>query len=476
MNPIDPKTFSRHKERAARMILAAPLAALLLLGGAATSSLSAQTELVEVALGRPSAVRVVQGRSHTIQTNRGFADLVVGDPDIADVMPLTDRSLYVLGKKLGTTNVSIYDAGKQLIGVIEVEVGYNTARIASDLDRVAPDSGAKVSSSNGRTVLSGDVGDAVAAAKAVTVARHYGSEIVNDLVVRSPQQVMLEVRFVEASRSAARELGVSWKAVGENFGNPTRAANNFAAASGLGLASGTPFGAVLGRVLSSGVEADVLVEALEERGLARRLAEPNLITLSGEKAHFLAGGEFPIPVQSDGDTITVDYKKFGVSLTFTPTVLANGVINLRIEPEVSQLDYTNTVRTAAVAVPALIVRRASTVVELRDGQSFAVAGLLQSINHETKEQLPWIGDVPILGSLFRSAAFEKKETELAIIVTPRLVQPAKPGQRLKTPLDNTRPGNDLDLFLAGKGEVSVAKARVSGTFPLPSTGHFLDLR
>jgi pilus assembly protein CpaC len=220
----------------------------------------------------------------------------------------------------------------------------------------------------------------------------------------------------------------------------------------------------------------VIVQALEERGLARRLAEPNLITMSGEKANFLAGGEFPVPVQGDRDRITVEYKKFGVSLTFTPTVLANGVINLRIEPEVSQLDYTNTVRTATVAVPALIVRRASTVVELRDGQSFAVAGLLQSINQETQEQLPWLAEVPILGSLFRSAAFERKETDLAIIVTPRLVKPARPGQRLKTPLDATAQANDADLFLVGQQEVPVAKARVSGTAPLPPSGHILTRR
>ena len=288
---------------------------------------------------------------------------------------------------------------------------------------------------------------------------------------------MLEVRFVEASRNAGRELGVNWRAVGKNFGAAGTAALNVAASTGNGLPTGnTPFGTIIGRVLSSGIEADVIVQALEERGLARRLAEPNLITMSGEKAHFLAGGEFPIPVAGDNTQITIEYKKFGVSLTFTPTVLANGVINLSIEPEVSQLDYTNTVRTATVAVPALIVRRASTVVELHDGQSFAVAGLLQSINQETQEQLPWLADVPIIGTLFRSAAFERKETDLAIIVTPRLVRPARPGQRLKTPLDNTAPANDLDLFLNGRQEVSVAKARVAGTAPLPPTGHFLDLR
>jgi pilus assembly protein CpaC len=320
--------------------------------------------------------------------------------------------------------------------------------------------------------------DSVSAARAVALAKQYGPEVLNDLKVKGSQQVMLEVRFVEASRNAGKELGVNWRVVGKNFGSATTAAYNVAAATGLGtLPSGNPpFGTLIGRVLSSGVDADVIVQALEERGLARRLAEPNLITMSGERANFLAGGEFPIPVQGDNNSITVDYKKFGVSLAFTPTVLANGVINLRIEPEVSQLDYTNTVRTATVAVPAIIVRRASTVVELRDGQSFAIAGLLQSVTQQTQEQLPWLADVPIIGALFRSAAFERKETDLAIIVTPRLVKPAKPGQRLKTPLDNTASGNDADLFLVGQGEVSVAKARVSGTAPLPPSGHILDIR
>jgi pilus assembly protein CpaC len=450
---------------------------LALAAAGALAPAHAQTEIVEIGEGRVGFVRATVGKSHTLQTNRGFVDLVVGDIEVADVMPLTDHTLYVLGKKAGTTNVSVYDAAKQLVGVIDVEVGYNTARLAADMDRMAPGAGARVSSANGRTVLSGEMADGVAAAKAVGLARQYGPGVVNDLVVRSPQQVMLEVRFVEASRNAGKELGINWRAVGKNFGSATNASLNFAAAIGNGLPSGNaPFGALIGRVLSGGVEADVLVQALEERGLARRLAEPNLITMSGEKASFLAGGEFPIPVAGERDRITIDYKKFGVSLTFTPTVLAGGVINLRIEPEVSQLDYTNVVRTASVAVPALIVRRANTVVELRDGQSFAIAGLLQSINHETKEQLPWIADVPILGALFRSAAFERKETDLAIIVTPRLVKPAKPGQRLKTPLDNTAPASDADLFLTGQQEVSVQRARLSGTVPPPPRGHILNIR
>ncbi len=173
--------------------------------------------------------------------------------------------------------------------------------------------------------------------------------------------------------------------------------------------------------------------------------------------------------------ITVEYKKFGVGLTFQPTVLANGVINLKIEPEVSHIDTTNSVRTGVVSIPAITVRRASTVIELRDGQSFAIAGLLQSVTSDTQQQLPWLGDVPILGALFRSAAFEKKETDLAIIVTPRLVKPAKPGQPLRVPTDDALPASDADRFLTGKQEIPVAKA-ASASLVVPPSGHILDIR
>ncbi|CAA9363651.1 MAG: Type II/IV secretion system secretin RcpA/CpaC, associated with Flp pilus assembly, partial [uncultured Microvirga sp.] len=412
---------------------------------------------------------------------RAFVDVVVGDPETADVMPLTDTTLYVLGQKIGTTNIAVYDAAKALVGVIEVEVGYNTPRLAADVARDGGGAGARVGSSNGRTVLSGSVEDGPDATRAVTLARQYGPDPVNDLKVRSPQQVMLEVRFVEASRSAGKAFGVKLQGARTDYNPDTGSVRQVAGASGLtsltGLAGNvTPFGSMLVGVLAKGVQADVLISALEDRGLVRRLAEPNLVALSGEKASFLAGGEFPIPVAGDRDRITVDYKKFGVSLNFTPTVLSKGVINLKIEPEVSQIDPTTVVRTASVTVPGFIVRRASTTVELRDGQSFAIAGLLQSVNQETKEQLPWIGDIPIIGALFRSAAFEKKETELAIIVTPRLVKPTKPGERLRTPLDNAMPVNDIDRFLVGEQEIPVAEAEIRGKTRPPSRGHILDLR
>jgi pilus assembly protein CpaC len=398
-------------------------------------------------------------------------DLVVGDPDIADVMPLTDRTLYVLGRKAGTTNVSIFDVERRLMGVIDVEVGVDAPRMVAAIEREAPGSEAHVGTANGRAVLSGTVPDAPAAARAGAVSRAYGEGAVNNLRVRQPQQVMLEVRFVEASRNAGRELGLSLQAQG----------NNVAGSSGsllrdvlVGATGNAPFGAMIGRIIAGGVQADILIQALEDRGLARRLAEPNLVAMSGERASFLAGGEFPVPVASDRDKITVDYKKFGVGLSFLPTVLEDGVINLRIEPEVSQIDPTTAVRTASVAVPGIIVRRASTVVELRDGQSFAIAGLLQSYSSEQQQQLPWLGDIPIIGALFRSAAFERRETDLAIIVTPRLVRPAAPGQRLRTPLDSTVRANDAEFFLAGRQEIPVAGAR--GSTVVPVSGHILDHR
>ena len=206
------------------------------------------------------------------------------------------------------------------------------------------------------------------------------------------------------------------------------------------------------------IKADVIVRALEERGLARRLAEPNLVALSGDQASFLAGGEFPFPVAAENDKITIEFKKFGVGLAFTPTVLTQGNINLKIEPEVSELDPTNSIKVNSVEIPSLVVRRASTTIELRDGQSFAIAGLLQSSHVSNQRQLPWVGQVPIIGALFRSAAFQKKETDLVIIVTPRLVKPRVPGEKIATPLDSKLPANDKEFFLKGIQEVD-AKAK-----------------
>jgi pilus assembly protein CpaC len=236
-----------------------------------------------------------------------------------------------------------------------------------------------------------------------------------------------------------------------------------------------PYGFLIGNLIYKGLQADIIVNALEEKGLARRLAEPNLVALSGDTANFLAGGEFPIPVPGQFGQITIDYKRYGVSLAFTPTVLNGNLINLKIEPEVSQLDPSHNVAVGNnVQVPALIVRRASSTLELRDGQSFVLGGLLQNDSQIAQNQLPWLGDVPVLGALFSSKAYQKNETDLVIIVTPRIVRPTRPGDPIKTPLDTTIPPNDVDLFLGSKAEI--ARSELPKGIPeRPFVGHMLDL-
>ena len=439
---------------------------------AAGTTGAAQARDIELTATRTSAaVKISIGKSESVRTEGSFTEVIVADPEVADAIPLTDRSLSILAKKIGTTRVSVYAEGKKLVGVFDIEVSYDTSRLGSELAQRFPQARFRVSSVNGRVMLSGTAPDAITLDKALTIAKQFGADVINSVRVASPQQVLLEVRFVEASRTASRELGVNWNV----------AANNLTATLGTtGLISGAaPFGTVVGKLLGNGVEADPMIRALEERGVVRRLAEPNLIALSGDTASFLAGGEFPIPVASNLGQVTVEFKKYGVGLAFTPTVLGDGLINLKIEPEVSQIDPTTVITVGSVTIPALIVRRANTTVELRDGQSFAIAGLLQSINSTDQQQLPWLGDLPVIGALMRSASYQKKETDLVIIVTPRLVRPTRPGDVLRTPLDTPKPANDPDFFGLGQAEITPAMKRKLKGGPNgapPAVGHILDVR
>jgi pilus assembly protein CpaC len=294
--------------------------------------------------------------------------------------------------------------------------------------------------------------------------------IVNVMTVATPQQVMLKVRFLEVDRNAGRQLGVNIN--GSNPGGTNGVSTGqgglictppcstssggglFQAAGTLaGTGVGAPFGTVLAEVVNKGANINVVVTALETKGLLQRLAEPNLIALSGETASFIAGGQYPVPTPAAvGVAPGFQYEPYGVQLKFRPTVLANGIINVSINPTVSELDFTNAVTISGTTIPSLTERSATTTVELRDGQSFAIAGLLQADNQRNISQLPWIGSVPVLGTLFRSSSYQKDQTDLVIIVTPTLVQPAPPGARLATPLDSTVPSNDVDLFLMGQLE------------------------
>jgi pilus assembly protein CpaC len=456
---------------------------------------------------------VTVNKSRTLRLPEPFASVVVGSPAIVDALPMSDRRLYIQGKEIGTTNISVFNQSMQLAGVIDVEVTPDTGNLQEKIRASTGSSAIRVGSSNRQIVLSGVAGNAVAADRAVEVAKTMVPEgnIVNAMKVAPSQQVMLRVRFLEVGRSASREIGVNWfgannagnrgfatglgtssaggrPAIGptrglpgcltppgaatcvDASGNPIPAPGSTQNAPGLPIfnAVGTllptitgsaaaPFGVALASLATKGGSLDVTLTALEEKGLIRRLAEPDLIALSGDTAAFLAGGEFPVPVAQQGSIgaapiITVQWKPFGVELTFVPTVLANGIINLRLAPSVSELDFTNPVVISGSSIPSLIKREARTTIELRDGQSFAIAGLLQARNRRGISQLPWIGSVPVLGALFRSAAYQQEETDLVVIVTPHLVAPSVPGQKLASPLDNYLPTNDVDFFLMGDME------------------------
>ncbi|MCP3368446.1 type II and III secretion system protein family protein [Bradyrhizobium cajani] len=439
-------------------------------------------------------VKVIVNKSRTFRVETPFATIVAGSSDIIDVKSLSDRLIYIQGKQTGTTNVILFDSSMKQIGILDVEVAIDTGNLQQNIRASTGSPGIRVSSSEGQVVLSGTVTDAVAAERAVAIATGTvgkGGTVVNAMSVAAPQQVMLEVRFLEADRTAGRNLGVNLYAANANgtnvantglgglntdagrvpiggvnggVGAPPTGSLPLLGTAGtlLGTAGGispVPFGSLLTSIVrtANGGSVDLLISALETKGLVRRLAEPNLIALSGDAARFLAGGEFPVPIPNTTvngfPTITIEYKKFGVELAFVPTVLTRGTINLRVEPSVSELDFANAITIQGTRVPALTRRDARTTVELRDGQSFAIAGLLQTRNRQDVSQLPWIGSVPVIGSLFSSKSYQQEETDLVIIVTPRLVAPAAPGQQLASPLDSRLPANDVDFFLNGQMEV-----------------------
>jgi pilus assembly protein CpaC len=467
----------------------------------ALAIITAFSGLTFPAYSQPPAPEPVQhiviavNKSVTIPVSRPFSSAVVGSPEIADALPMTDRALYIQAKKIGTTNVSIYDEEMRLIKVVDVEVAFDTGNLQSKIRASTGNTGIRVSNDNGQVVLSGTASDAVTADKAFNLAKAWSPNgtVINAMAVASPQQVMLKVRFLEVSRTAGRQLGINWAAINgsgtrgvttgqgglvtsppqiggtQNVnGTPTVTCspsgtcppfgNGIFQAAGtlLGASPGAPFGVILAEIVNSGTKIDGLITALESKGLLQRLAEPNLVALSGDTASFQAGGQFPVPVAITSGigiaTPTIEFKDFGILLRFRPTVLNNGIINLSINPEVSELNFAQSVTISGTLIPSIDLRRATTTVELRDGQSFAIAGLLQADNLRNISQLPWIGSIPVLGVLFRSASYQKDESDLVIIVTPSLVQPAPPGARLATPFDNTVPSNDVDFFLMGQME------------------------
>ena len=436
----------------------------------ATTSLSpVMAETLRVMEGSPTApLNVPMNRAVVVESDEPFAELSIANPGIADISTLSDKSIYVLGKAPGRTTLTILSADGKLIANVDIHVSPDVAEFKERLRQILPNEPIEVRTANDGVVLSGQVSSTAKLDRALDLAERYAPERVSNLMtVGGTQQVMLKVRFAEMSRSVSKNLSAS---LGISGTNGTFAGGSFVAGGGTATPNPESKGA-LGINFSSGsLQVGILLEALESKGMVRTLAEPNLTALSGQEAKFLAGGEYPIPV-SDGDKgIAIEYKPFGVELNFTPTVVDDDTINLVINAAVSSIDSTVTVENAGFTINAFKRRETSTTVEMRDGESFAIAGLLQDDFRNLNGQVPWLGDIPVLGTLFRSTEYQRAQSELVIIVTPHLVTPTR-GEALTLPTDRVRIPTERELFLFGKtvgaakgaaGEV--AKQDFSGSY------------
>lgn len=405
----------------------------------------------------PSSFYVEAGSGRVIHTGRAITNLFAADPKVAEVRPASPTSVFVFGVAPGRTTIAALDQSGGVIAQYEVTVrpsGYGASEATVALQRAFPRNHLSVQTSPTGLTLTGQVPSAADAERAAAIVRSYVGDkqtLDNRLNVAASVQVNLRVRIAEISRQVTRRFGINWSALGtigrygfagalvtDPFNTPANPANNLFA----------------GYTGSSSLNLNTVLDLLAQDNLATILAEPNLTAMSGETASFLAGGEYPIPVAQQNNTISIEYKQYGVSLAFVPTVVGDNHISLRVRPEVSQLTSQGAVQLGAgnstIAVPALTVRRTETTVELGSGQSFAIAGLLQGQNTQGSSGLPYAGDVPVLGALFKSDNFQRNETELVIIVTPYIVRPADNPQLLASPTDNYTPPNDVDRVLLNR--------------------------
>jgi len=435
-------------------------------------------------------VRLKAGHSKVLRTAFSLSRISVADPDIADLILISEREIYINGLAPGVTNVSMWGKGRFTSATVTVEA--DLTLLKEKLHQILPAEKIGVEAAGDSVVLSGEVSGPVAQETALSLALPYAGgkrdKVVNLLHVGGVQQVMLAVRMAEINRAIAERIGVNFNglAPGGNFG--VNQLNNLAPVSSLvrsfggnAAAPGTVFTQGLSTALTAmggwtaaGALWTVFLDLLKQKNLGRLLAEPNLVTTSGQKASFLAGGEFPIPVPQSGiggaATITIEYKKFGVQLEFTPTVLSDNKIGMKVHPLVSELDFTLGIQTGGFTVPGLRSREMSTQIEVKDGQTFAIAGLLQDTSRSIINKFPVLGDIPVLGVLFRSTDYQKNETELVTLVTPSLVRPMAPGQA-RLPDDKFIEPNDIDTYLLGRDQgrpQPVASPAPAPAAPLPA--------
>ncbi|MBC7784144.1 MAG: type II and III secretion system protein family protein [Burkholderiales bacterium] len=409
--------------------------------------------LVDSGVDTNGRLELTANKTAVVTTKDKYKRFSVGQPEIADVTAVGPTTLLVTGKKIGTTQIIVWNEQEQS-QVIDVTVTFDVQALRDEFKRMFPDAPIDVDVHNGQVSLKGRVASLKTAEQAQRVAEAYSKEVMNFLEVGGGQQISLGVQFLEVSRSASSELGFRsffndgkslFGTVNGPGGNPIGGLINGSASLPDGAAI-----SLFGSGTLGGTAFEVFVSALKQNSLARTLAEPTLVALSGEDAEFTAGGEIPVPVPQSGagggTSITVEYKEFGVKLKYNAVVLGDGRIRLKVEPEVSDLDYNNTVDISGSAVPGLTKRRAKTMVEMNEGQTLALAGLLQRRVNAKTSGTPLLSDIPIIGAFFRSASYERSETELVILVTPHLVSAMNPDQVPNQAALNWRYPNEAQLF------------------------------
>ncbi|MFZ0695289.1 MAG: type II and III secretion system protein family protein, partial [Alphaproteobacteria bacterium] len=423
----------------------------------------AQQQRHEIVVTPQSAVQAKQtlslpiNKSEVFEVNQAISKIAIGNAEIADAVAVGEHSFYVYGKKSGSTNLSVYSRDAKLLAVIDIIVGADVDAVKKALYDAFPQEKIAVSSVNDTIMLSGALNSPAKASHAVEIAKQFidkDKSVINNLKITGTQQVMLQVKVSLIERTLAQSLGF------KPFVSAGAPSSSTSTKPGLSVSTLDPvntanFLLASGTAISGHFAFTEMVDALETKGAVKVLAEPNLVAMSGDTASFLVGGEFPIPVvQSTSGTttapafptITIEFKQFGISLAFTPTVIDTDLINLVVAPEVSQLDETNAITLDGFVIPGIATRRAKTTVELRDGQSFAIAGLLSSDFNDTLRGIPALMDIPVFGALFRGSNYTRDETELVIIVTPHLVQPV-PARTLIAPTDSFVPPSDEEFFL-----------------------------
>ena len=425
------------------------LAALLSVGLLGQPSAIAQTFDGSEHSTTTSSIGVPVGGSQILRFDRPVGRVFLGDSEVADVIALTDRSIYLLGKKAGTSSLTIMERGQRStpMATYTVQVGVDALGLRRTLHEVMPSEDIEVRLAGDGLVLSGAASSSAAAARATSFAERFAADrVVNSMTIAAAEQVMLEVRVAEVQRNELTAMGLSADVL---WSSGTDAASLLS-----GIINPDAFALLSGLGVTGDYTISAVLDALERRGVVTTLAQPTLVALSGETANFFAGGEFPIPVAADdnGDSrrITIQFKQFGVAVAFTPTVTGD-TINLAVAPEVSALDRNNSIRLYGTEIPALTTRRAQTTVELRSGQSFAIAGLIRRDFTDSVNGLPGVSRMPILGALFRSTRFERQESEVVIIVTARRAQPTTLDQ-LSLPTDLFSAPSQFQLFWMGQVE------------------------